>query len=75
MHNSTWAPNTMQSSRKNSIILSIPDTNDNTAARCKVGLEIFKLSNMGRQALTSHASGKSQKLVAPWYSGYHYCTA
>ena len=39
----------------------LADTNDNTAARCKVCHKTFKLSNMGRQALTSHASGKSHK--------------
>ena len=39
----------------------LADTNDNTAARFKVCHKTFKLSNMGRQALTSHASGKSHK--------------
>ena len=34
------------------------DTNDNTAARCKVCHKTFKLSNMGRQALTNYASVK-----------------
>ena len=35
------------------------DTNDNTAAHCKVCHQTSKLSNIGRQALTSHISGKS----------------
>ena len=39
----------------------LADINDNTAARCKVCHKTFKLSNMGRQALISHASGKSHK--------------
>ena len=34
---------------------------DNTAACCKVCHRTFKLSNMERQTLTSHASGKSHK--------------
>ena len=37
----------------------LADTNGSTAARCKVCHKTFKLSNMGRQALISHASGKS----------------
>ena len=39
----------------------LADTNGNTAARCKVCHKTFKLSNTGRQALTSHASGKIHK--------------
>ena len=39
----------------------LADTNDNTAARYKVCHKTFKLSNMGRQALISHASVKSDK--------------
>ena len=37
------------------------DTNDNTTAHCKVCHKSFKLSNMRRRALISHASGKSYK--------------
>ena len=39
----------------------LADTNDNAAACCKVSHKIFKLSNMGKQALISHARGKSHK--------------
>ena len=39
----------------------LADTNDNTASRCKVCHKTFKRSNMGRQALISHASSKSHK--------------
>ena len=39
----------------------LADTNDNTAACCNVCHKTLKLSNMKRQALTSHASGKSHK--------------
>ena len=39
----------------------LANTNDNTTARCKVCHKTFKLSNRGRQALISHASGKSYK--------------
>ena len=39
----------------------LADTDYNAAACCKVSHKIFKLSNMGKQALTSHASGKSHK--------------
>ena len=31
---------------------------NNTQARCKLCQKTFNLSNMGRQALVSHASGK-----------------
>ena len=31
---------------------------NNTQARCKLCQKTFSLSNMGRQALVSHASGK-----------------
>ena len=39
----------------------LADTNDNAAACCKVCHKIFKRSNMGKQALISHANGKSHK--------------
>ena len=39
----------------------LADTDDNSATRCKICHKTFKLSNMGRQALISHASGKSHK--------------
>ena len=34
----------------------------NTQARCKLCQKAFNISNMGRQALVSHASGKKHKL-------------
>ena len=37
----------------------LTDTDDNSATCCKICHKTFKLSNMGRQALISHASGKS----------------
>ena len=41
----------------------LADTNDDTAARCKFCHKTFKLSSVGRQALTSHACGKSHKNI------------
>ena len=35
---------------------------NNTQARCKLFQKTFNLSNMGRQAIVSHASGKKHKL-------------
>ena len=36
---------------------------NNTQARCKLCKKSFNLSNMGRQALTSHASGQKHSKV------------
>ena len=39
-------------------VVNVPET---TEARCRICCKTFKLSNMGRQALVSHASGKCHK--------------